>query len=251
MAQQRHLTHAPITEAVIDLRVEIREETDASSLNAELIERETGYRRIGPLVAGELGITVDFESGASPEVSQESVRTLGARYHSADDKYVALLSVQGFTFSRLTPYEDWPTLATEAHRIWDVYARSLEPRAVTRVATRFINDLQLPLKDGTTFENYLEGPFGLSDPAFREINGFLLQYSGHDPETEATVRCTQALRPGRHDGILPVVVDIDVYRPHRFSFDDKGFWPYLDRLRDVKNRVFFSLLTEACVDLYK
>ena len=48
-----------------------------------------------------------------------------------------------------------------------------------------------------------------------------------------------------------IVIDIDVYRGHRFSFDEGAYWPYLNRLRDVKNRVFFALLTEVCVDLYK
>lgn len=251
MAQQRHLKSAPITEAVVDLRVEIRDGTAIDSLNVEAISQEIGYRRIGPLVTGEFGFTVDFEGGASPQVSQESVQTIGARFHSADEKYVAQLSLQGFTFSRLAPYADWLELEREAKRVWEIYARLLKPRAVTRVATRFINDLQLPNGPAFDFDTYLASFPGLPDPAFGSISSFLLQHEGNDPETGASVRCTQALRPGKYDSVLPVVIDIDVYRGHRFSFDEGAYWPYLNRLRDVKNRVFFALLTEVCVDLYK
>jgi uncharacterized protein (TIGR04255 family) len=249
MAEQRHLARAPITEAIVDFHVEVMEGADASAIDAATIEREIGYRRIGPLVASEFGITVD--SGAKPSISQEAVRTLGSRFHSADDKYVAQLTLQGFTFSRLTPYQDWPTLLSEARRVWDVYVRCIKPRAVSRVATRFINDLRLPMREGSRFGEYLASDLGLSDPAFRLVSSFLLQYDGTDSETQATVRCTQALRPGKYEGVLPVIIDIDVYRVQRFSFDDGAYWTYLDRLREVKNRVFFSLLTETCVRLYE
>lgn len=251
MARRRHLSRAPITEAVIDLRVEVHEGTGIDALDTDLIERETGYRRIGPLAVAEFGIALDIEGGANPKLEQEQVHTIGSRFHSADEKYVAQLSIRGFTFSRLAPYEEWPTLTTEARRVWDVYARCLRPRLVSRVATRFINDLQLPMTTGGRFENYLASPLGLPDPAFGAVASFLIQYEGHDHDTEATVKCTQVLRPGLHERVLPVIIDIDVFRTQRFSFDDRVYWPYLDRLREVENRVFFSLLTEVCAELYE
>jgi uncharacterized protein (TIGR04255 family) len=251
MAQQRHLAHAPITEAVIDLRVEIEEGIDVSSLDTATIEAATGYKRIGPLVAGEFGIIIDMEGAQGAAVSQDGVRTLGSRFHSADEKYVAQLSIHGLTFSRLAPYENWPTLTAEARRVWAVYSRCIKPRNISRVATRFINDLRLPMNSGAEFTTYLTSSLGLHDPAFRGISSFLVQYEGRDADSQATVRCTQALRPERYDGVLPVIIDIDVFRVQQFSFDETRVWAYLDRLRDIKNRVFFSLLTEACVELYK
>ncbi len=60
----------------------------------------------------------------------------------------------------LLPYETWEKLVEEAHRLWTVYVECVHPEAVNRVATRFINNLQLPKAclTSSSKEEYLTTP---------------------------------------------------------------------------------------------
>ena len=240
---------APITEEMVDFRIE-RSEWTIGSIDDPRLGGDLGYHRVGPILKSQFGVTFDLEADTGPEFSSEPAEVVGSRFHSADEKYVAQLSIDGFSFSRLAPYENWEAFVGEAKRVWRIYVGAVRPRAVTRVATRFINDLQLPLSDPKPFAFYLNSVAAPPDIAFNKINGFLYQHFGRDPDSMASVTCTQALRSARYEGALPVILDIDVFRAMRFPIDDDSVWPYLDRLRLVKNRVFFSLLTDACVALY-
>ncbi|MCO6459644.1 MAG: TIGR04255 family protein [Pirellulaceae bacterium] len=52
--------------------------------------------------------------------------------------------VNGFTFSRLAPYESWEPFRHEARRQWEVYRNRLNPQGVARIAVRCINRIDLP-----------------------------------------------------------------------------------------------------------
>jgi uncharacterized protein (TIGR04255 family) len=175
---------------------------------------------------------------------------LGTRLHSPDSKYVAQLTIEGFTLSRLAPYETWEKLEAEAQRLWPVYLAAAQPRTITRAATRYINELQLPLRPGDDFERFLTTPVVVDDPAFKSMSGFLLRHEVYDSPTEAVIVCTQLLRPAAPQG-ASLVIDIDVFRQANFSVDGESTWRYVERLREVKNRLFFNLITEDCVRLYE
>ena len=46
-------------------------------------------------------------------------------------------------------------LVAETRRLWSLYVDKLEPEAIVRVATRFINKLKLPMTSGERFQDYL------------------------------------------------------------------------------------------------
>ena len=83
------------------------------------------------------------------------------------------------------------------------------------------------------------------------VASFLERFVMYDPETEATCILTHALDHPIPPGPTPVILDIDVARELRFSVDDAEVWSFLERLRGLKNRVFFGSLTEATVELYQ
>ena len=142
MAEIRHLEHAPITEAVIDFRVEALTDVTVDTLVAALEHRGyLGYARKGPIVRSEFGFSTKVAE--APQAVHTSTR-IGVRIHSPDDRYVALFGIEGFTLSRLEPYESWENLVGEARRLWEGYRECLGPLRITRIATRYINNLRLP-----------------------------------------------------------------------------------------------------------
>ena len=86
----------------------------------------------------------EIESGPLG-VSTRAIRKMnGVRLTSEDGRQVAQLRTDGFSFSRLAPYEDWSTFFAEAGRLWGAYIDIAEPRRTTGVAVRYINQIVVP-----------------------------------------------------------------------------------------------------------
>jgi uncharacterized protein (TIGR04255 family) len=192
MAQPRHLRQAPITEAVIDLRVETPPDVTVEALQSALARRgNLGYTRKGPIVRSEFGFAFNIEAEPKAEAHAARQTIIGVRLHSADDKYVAQLSVEGFTLSRLQPYESWENLVTEARRLWQGYTECVGARRIIRVATRDLNNLRLPSTH--TLNQFLRLWPSVPEGLPATLSGFLYRLIIEDIESDATVILTQAL----------------------------------------------------------
>lgn len=251
MAHARHLPNAPITEALIDFRVEAPSGATVETLEGELDRRNTfGYKKIGKIIRGEFGFSINPQEQPPSRVLAGATTTIGVRLHSTDQKYVAQLTVEGFTLSRLQPYESWETLVAEAQRVWQLYLACLQPPQITRAATRFINNLRLPLAPGDPFERFLAVPPTVPLELPQSVTEFLQRLVIYDAQSEATVILTQALAADSPKRPVPVILDIDVFRWSRFPRPGLEAWAYLSKLRDLKNRFFFGCLTEDAIGLY-
>ncbi len=172
----------------------------------------------------------------------------GYQFASADNKRVAQFRLDGFTFSRLKPYEDWEKFQGEARRLWETYA-SLKPR-VRRVAVRYINIIDIPLPI-TEFRDFLPS----IPPAPQEMNlglaAFLNRVGVIDQNGEFQATISQALQPPSNPTVATVLLDIDVFKEQEFDLDYINVWKILDRYHAVKNELFFHAITEKTVELLK
>jgi uncharacterized protein (TIGR04255 family) len=199
-----------------------------------------------PIVRSEFGLALDVEQRRAIAYDPRAT-SIGVRLHSPDERYVALLSIEGFTLSRLEPYQSWEDLLREALPLWQRYVQCLGPGTITRIATRYINNLRLP---STDLELYLDLLPRLPQGLPTAISGFLQRYVLQDAQTEATVLLTEALPESSPGPPVPLILDIDAFRHARFSIGEEAAWRYLEQLRVLKNRAFFACLTEAAVQLY-
>ena len=200
---------APIKEALIDVHVEARSSLTVSELERQAKAIDFGYYIKNPISEGLFGfkLTPDGrDSGVESSTSQ-----VGLRLHSTDERYVLQWRLTGFTLSRLQPYEDWPRLRAEAERLWPMYVKSLEPRQVKRIATRYINDLQLPLEDGATFDRFIDTLVDVPEGAPQVVGGFLQRFQLVDGDANARVNLTLAWDGSTRDPRVPVILDIDAF----------------------------------------
>lgn len=134
MPTQRHYPKAPITEAIIDLRADLPDGTSVADLERVHIGQEVAYpikrNRALNVVQGQIG-----EQGAAAACSKH----IGFLFASQDGKSLFQARLDGFTMSRLAPYERWESFRDEARRLWDVYRSVAKPIKVIRVAVRYIN----------------------------------------------------------------------------------------------------------------
>lgn len=249
MARQRHLPRAPITEALIDFRVVPRDGLTFSGLQELIGAPPFGYYVKGPISEGTFAFMLTADE-KQPQTTAESVQT-GLRLHSHDEKYVAQCRLSGFTLSRLPPYEEWNNLVLEAKRLWAVYTERLAPKRVIRVATRFINNLQLPMESGMPYQKYVNKLVDVPDEAPQAVASFLQRFQLVDVESDARAILTLALDYASPGMRVPVILDIETFRVINLELPNQDIWDILDQLRQLKNRCFFGTLTEAGAELYE
>jgi uncharacterized protein (TIGR04255 family) len=251
MAKLRtHLPHAPVTEAVIDFRVVANKNLTVAAFE-RLVERlAPDYLKKGPIFELMASFAIDPKGERSSDVASQEI---GIRMHSADERYVAQFQLAGFSLSRLEPYETWDKLLAEAQRLWELYVDTVEPDKVVRVATRFINNLRLPMQPGEDFGVYLTKPPQVPEGLPQGLSSFLQRVLLHDQKADIRATLTQALQSlpvGDLPEHIPVILDIDVYRLTEFGTDGRELRECLEHLRAFKNLAFYESLTEKAVEQY-
>ncbi len=239
------LKNAPITEALIDIRVKLPSELDVKNIDSiyESIKNqypETERRKISK---------VKFEPKAEEIVKSSRPEINGYRYISFDKKQIVQARLDGFTFSRLHPYIKWEELRDEAHKLWKLYKDITSPESITRVALRYINNLNIPMpiKD---FGDYLTSPPAVPEGLPQGVGSFLTRIVIHEPSIGANAIITQALEQIVTD-VAPIILDIDVFKAQTRGIEEKDAWEIIERLRHFKNKIFFNSITNSLKEMYK
>jgi uncharacterized protein (TIGR04255 family) len=219
MAVQRHLTRAPITEALIDIRINLPQEIDIARLKTIHASISKEYPQVKERVKGEFKFKLVEKS-----VETTPVSVYGFQYISSDGKQVVQARLDGFTFSRLKPYEIWENLRKEAYRLWEIYASLFSPERITRVALRYINCLEIPLLPSIEFKDYLVTPPEVPKELPQVINSFLTRVVIPIPSLGATAIIIQAFEGTSDPSIIPIILDIDVFREAQFNANGKDAW---------------------------
>ncbi len=243
MARQRHLSRAPITEALIDVRVKLPVETQVVTLIHSLQER---IRERFPREKQIQHVQYEYAIGPPPK-EKTTASNIGYRYDSIDGRQVIQAKLDGFTFSWLKPYETWEILRREAYSMWQLYQEIMKPEAITRVATRYINQIQIPgpLID---FDHYLTAGPRVPKALPQALGSFLTRIVVPDEKNQVTAIITQIFQPGPNPQVIPVILDIDVFKEKLFE-NESVAWDTIDSLKSVKNLVFFDSITEKTAEL--
>ena len=248
MARHRHLKNAPITEAIIDFKAQSSGKIEPSQLEKLRENLQGAYVLKGPIRIGEINL-----EGAQEIAVTVATQELGFRFHSTYEKFVAQFQNQGFTLSRLAPYTDWTHLKGEAQRLWPVYVRAVEPKQVVRVACRYINNLNLPMKPGQDFSEYLTAGPDVPEALPQLLMSYMQRVVIPYPDRNVITILTQLLEPNAAVTIdkVPLILDVDVQCQGQFQPGDSRLWDCLERLRGLKNDAFFESITEAAAMLYE
>ena len=245
MSEKKHFPHAPIKEALIDIQTAFPGKITAETLNSKYAHIAQQYSQ--PETIQQDDVELLREDGRPSKVTVEHT-VAGYRYRSKDSHHVVQFRTDGFTFSRLEPYDTWEQMKAEAAKLWDVYVDAVSPNLVTRVGTRYVNVLKLPLD--AKLEVYLETPPKIPGGLNQEIGGFFTRINISDPEIKAQGFLIQAMEgiSGNH---LPVFLDIDVFMIKQFELGTDDFWPCFEQLRALKNEVFLKSITEKAEELFQ
>jgi uncharacterized protein (TIGR04255 family) len=248
MTNYPHLNNAPITEALIDIRIKVRDDFDVLKLDAlhDAIAAQYPDKKKRHKWEGRF----EFKKGETP--TSAGIETIdGFVFASADGKQIFQARIDGFTFNRLRPYEKWETLRDEAFRLWKLYKTVLTPD-ITRVALRYINKFDIPLfpeplKD---FNEYLTAAPIVPEGLPQGVSSFLTRVVINEPAIDAAAIITQAFEQIVDPKYLPIILDIDVFKQKDLISEEEA-WQTLEALRGFKNNIFNRSLTDKAKELFK
>jgi len=249
MAEVRHLNNAPVTEAIIDFRVKLPSEF---RVGAFLELKNTIGERFPKVEDRKLFSSLfGFKKGEPLPPSSKYHGVQGYFFRPEDDKKVAQFRIDGFTFSRLRPYTQWEEMFDEARELWGMYSGIAQPEAVTRLAVRYINHINIPLPINDLSDFFTASP-RIPDNIRGVISGFLSKVVVHDQEMDVSTNIVQALEKStKPDKYITVVLDIDSYKMGYFNAENGEMWDILANLRNLKNQIFFNSITDQTVRLFE
>src|SRR5208337_4924953 len=134
---------APLTEALIDIQVKLPGNVSLVDLEKlqDHIRVEYPDKKTRRMWEG----TFEMKNEKDP-LQRTQFQVDGYVFTSADGRQVVQYRLDGFTFSRLRPYTRWEEVFAEAQRLWGIYMKGTKPILVTRLAVRYINSIEIPLK---------------------------------------------------------------------------------------------------------
>jgi uncharacterized protein (TIGR04255 family) len=245
-----NLPHAPIVEAVIEIRARASESLEDTSLRTSIEPKLAGYVFLDSLreYLGE----VKFEGGKLSSQQVQDIGWKGVRFRSTDEKHIAQFNRDGFVFSRLEPYLTWEELESEGTRLWNIYKDLAQPVDTQRLGLRFINRIKLPPGE-LVFEDYIQpaptSPHGLELPFHGFMHKDTLGVPGH-PYAINVIRTIQQLN-GNMSGGVALILDIDVFTTQAFDLDNAVLARRLLEMRWLKNKAFFGSITKKALKIFR
>ncbi|MDZ7661956.1 TIGR04255 family protein [Thiohalophilus sp.] len=244
MAEIQHLDQAPIKEALIDIRVS--SSVAASELDKEHQNFSDEYPTREVIHHSKFGWKIAPGNEVSSTVDQQLI---GYKYVSTDKKYVVQFRTDGFTFSRLDPYENWETMRDTAIRFWGIYCSIAKPEAISRIAVRYVNALNIP-QGHIELEDYLVSPPSVPPGLPQGVSNFLSRITINEHESGMSCHITQNLESVGSE-LVTIVLDIDAFINANYDVESQELWSDFEKLHDFKNEAFFKSITEKTVELFK
>jgi uncharacterized protein (TIGR04255 family) len=237
------LPRPPIQEAIFDFRLSFVTPPSRSDFSALSDALRTKYPHQEDLSRHRLQLTI--ESGNS-HTSQASAFA-GIKFQSEDKTFVFQAQTDGFTLSKLPPYQSWEDLIEEAKEIWLHYAKFMKPQSVHRVACRYINQFEVAVGSFELSEYLVSAP-EIPSGLPQAVNRYFLQQEIPAGDG-AVVILTHALQPST-PATVAFILDVDVFKNSTYDVGKEEWWQDLEALRILKNQFFFMSITEKTKELF-
>lgn len=231
----------PITEAVIELRVE-------GALSREDVDK-VQKRLSAEYPFSQQGQVVDVEVGQSSAKIQQQFQNY--RLSSTDGADVVLLTSSSIATARLAPYEGWENFISRAKTNWDLWKRTVGFRKLTRLGVRYINRLDIPEPESQRIRlsNYVNVFPQLPNIGIPGIANFAMNVVSPLGKDDCKLILNVGVVPSPLVKTASFVLDLDVSREPPPS-NEQELWALVDRIRNYKNAIFEGAITDATRQLF-
>lgn len=240
--------NAPITEALLDIRVNLASDFNPDNLEKlyEEIKKDFPIKQVNTLWEA----VFEAKRGEKPQVSSND-RNNGYLFKSQDGSRIFQARIDGFTFNRLKPYDSWDGFSGEAKKLWNLYSKFAKPEKIKRLALRYINLIEIPQSSDDLSEYFITGP-DIAPGLPQGLADFFVRLMIPDHETKNVAIINETVDKSKlNDKIFPLIFDVDVFRVLDQGASDKEVWEIFESLRDYKDKIFMNSFTEKAKKLFR
>jgi uncharacterized protein (TIGR04255 family) len=238
--------NAPIQEAVFDIRVDQVANSDINAYEsygkANYVEYSKRERRV--VMGGVLKLTSDLP----PELNS-SQAVLGVIFSQPSGNKKIQFRRDGYTFNMLKPYTNWQDFSDLSIKYWEDYRTNVKPNRITRVALRYINRIELPVTEDFDFDDYFNNMPQIPSSLEQKFSKLFLQMQVPCDSLGIYANITQTFDSLVDDNKLSFILDIDVFKEDSIDTSD-NLRKYFDKLRNFKNSIFESLITDKTRSIF-
>lgn len=242
------LSRAPIIEAVIGVTARAESSWEEAAISEQFKQRLPEYPSV--LSHREIRHELKLAADAQPEQAVHDLGWRGLRCESADKRHIAQFNRDGFSFSRLKPYQSWVQFHQEGFRLWGMYNEVAQPAEIQRIGLRFINRIEFSQNE-VKLEDFLENPpkppRGMDIPFEGFLHQNTLVVAGH-PYRINMIQTVQP--PAGAEATWGVILDIDVFTTEPIVNQDL-IRQHLTNMRWLKNKAFFGSITAKTLELIR
>ena len=234
-------------EALIDIRVTLPTEIDLARLKT--FPEPFAERFPESKLRSSAAARIAFNDQAAPVVTSEGPTPDGYFFRGPGGDLIAQARLDGFTLSKLKPYDSWMTFCPQFVELWNRYIAVAHPLKITRVALRYINRIELPV--AVDFKKYLLTVPEIAPGIPQSLPALLMRLVIPSPSGNIAIVTETAGDTPSDPGMFPLIFDIDVFRDVDMSTGDAALWSIIRDLRLYKNTIFFNSLTPTALEMYK
>lgn len=239
--------NAPITEALIDIRIESPKNVTLEKLENVFDSIKDTFPIKKQSLTCSTGFTKSSNGNLIPIPPSEEIN--GFHFTTQDGKKIVQFRLDGFTFNKLKPYENWDNFRDEGKELWNLYFEIVKPIKIIRIALRYINQIGIPLPFKNLEEYILTLP--KMAPNIPPVSNFFIQLTVPNAEIESTAIIIQTIKGPLTTEKLPFILDIDVFKLQTYTENNSQMWDEFEKLRIFKNDIFLNILTDKTKELFK
>lgn len=244
MAERRHYARPPITEAVLELRFD-------DPLSGRDMERiRDRFKSMYPVIEQMQEIDVVFDASKV----EPKVRAAGFKMSDKDAVDILMLKSISIGTIRLAPYENWERLSGRAKENWELFTKVVGRKKVNRIGSRFINRIDIPdemLKARKLSELFRTG-IRIAPEIGGGLDNFAFNINTVHNATGAKLTIQSIIvRPPPLLEHTSVVLDTDASWEADIPLRVDEMWAKADILRNAKNDVFESSITDQLRELFQ
>lgn len=155
------------------------------------------------------------------------------------------------SYHNFNRYAGWEVMYAELQNIWSDFCSSIGKIEVSRISVRYINQLLLPLPFKNGFSDYIKLLPQIPEGINPSLNSFFLQIDVPCGKNEMQGIITETLLPNTQSSDkLNFLIDLTVLKAGKFDSESEEIWAWFTQIRDFKNDLFFSCITEEAKKLF-
>ncbi len=239
------LENPPIILAVMEIKFQLPDNFDVNIIkrNDAAIRHELPERQDN--IAGNINLPRPSVGVSSAQISSQHV---GYTYISKDKQYKLGASKEHLNFIIEGKYPGWDIFKEKGIRFINSFSHYFSEAIIDRYSIRFINKINI--KEIKSITDYFNTSISAKDGTIAyPIDSYFFRYVMRIPDSPIHVNVNQSLEEKGIVNGFDFVFDIDVLCQNNSKFKDLNLNDGLEKIREIKNQVFFDNLTQKTLNL--